>query len=391
MDHAVTILEVLRQRRTASRSELAELTGLSAATISRAVAKLSREGLIDEHPGEPAGLGRIPRVVELRPGAAHVLGIDAGSSRIRAVVTDLDGSVRASASSVVSRTDDRASVLEAIARTAGEAREQVGRRSVLAAAAGVSGIVDREGGRVLLSPDLPGLEGADLGALLERELRLPVAIDNDDLLAAVGEAAFGAAKGRSDVVFLSLGYGLGAGLIVGGRPVRGSSSSAGAIAYLAPGRLENRASGRVIPTRYLDRVAQRRSSDGLRPTTKIDAEEVLRRASQGDAVAEAVVRDVLDALGDLVVNVAALLDPEVIVIGGGLTRGGRDFAGPLEDRLRNSVPYPPSLVRSALGDDAVARGAAVLALSIAKHHLAARGGASTPRPDPRRIGALELA
>jgi predicted NBD/HSP70 family sugar kinase len=154
--------------------------------------------------------------------------------------------------------------------------------------------------------------------------------------------------------------------------------------------MENRASGRVIPLRYLDRVAQRRSPDGLRPTTKIDAEEVLRRAAQGDAVAEAVVRDVLDALGDLVVNVAALLDPEVIVIGGGLTQSGRDFVTPLEDRLRNSVPYPPSLVRSALGDDAVARGAAVLALSIAKHRLAARDGASTPQPEPRRIGALEL-
>jgi predicted NBD/HSP70 family sugar kinase len=390
VDHSVTILEVLRQHRTASRSELAELTALSAATISRAVAKLTREGLVVERPGEPSGLGRIPRVVELRSGAAHVLGIDAGSSRIRAVVTDLDGSVRASASSVVRRTGDASAIVETIARTAREAREQVSRRSVLAAAVGVSGIVDRDTGRVLLSPDLPGLEDAELGTELERQLRLPVALDNDDLLAAIGEAAFGAAKDRSDVVFLSLGYGLGAGLIVGGRPVRGSSSSAGAIAYLAPGRMENRASGRVIPLRYLDRVAQRRSPDGLRPTTKIDAEEVLRRAAQGDAVAEAVVRDVLDALGDLVVNVAALLDPEVIVIGGGLTQSGRDFVTPLEDRLRNSVPYPPSLVRSALGDDAVARGAAVLALSIAKHRLAARDGASTPQPEPRRIGALEL-
>lgn len=390
MDHSVTILEVLRQRLETSRGELAELTGLSAATISRAIAKLRREGLVDERPGDPGAPGRPPRIVRLRTDAALVLGIDAGSSRIRAVVTDLDGSIRASATSVVGRADDGTSVVEAIARTAEEAREQVARRSVLAAAVGVSGIVDRDAGRVLLSPDLPGVEGEALADRLETLLRLPTGIDNDDLLAAVGEATFGAAEGCSDVVFLSLGYGLGAGLIVGGRPVRGSSSSAGAIAFLAPGRLETRASGRVIPTRYLDRVAQRRSPDGLRPTTKIDAEEVLRRADHGDAVAEAVVRDVLDALGDLVVNVAALLDPEVIVIGGGLTHGDRDFAELLEDRLRNAVPYPPRLVRSTLGDDAVARGAAVLALSIAKHRLAARGGATTLQPDPRRIGALEL-
>jgi len=390
MDHSVTILEELRQRISASRTELGELTGLSAATISRAISKLRREGLIDERPGDATGPGRPARIVELRTDVAHVLGIDAGSSRIRAVVTDLDGSIRASATSVVRGTDEGVSVIEAIAHTAKQALDQVGRRSVLAAAAGVSGIVDRSEGRVLLSPDLPGLEGEALAGRLEDLLGLPTAIDNDDLLAAVGEAAFGAAEGCSDVVFLSLGYGLGAGLIVGGRPVRGSSSAAGAVAYLAPGRLETRASGRVIPTRYLDRVA-RRSPDGLRPPTKIDAEEVLRRAGQGDAVAEAVVRDVLDALGDLVVNVAALLDPEVIVIGGGLTRGSRDFVEPLEDRLRNAVPYPPRLLRSALGDDAVARGAAVLALSIAKHRLADRDGTSTRTPDPRRIGALELA
>ncbi len=390
MDHSVTILEVLRQRLEASRGELAELTGLSAATISRAIARLRREGLVDERAGDPPGIGRPPRIVRLRTDAAYVLGIDAGSSRIRAVVTDLDGSIRASATSVVRRTRDAMSVVEAIVRTAEQARGEVARRPVLAAAAGVSGIVDRLAGRVLLSPDLPGLQGEALGSRLEELLGLPTAIDNDDLLAAVGEAAFGAAKGCSDVVFLSLGYGLGAGIIVDGRPVRGSSSSAGAIAFLTPGRLEDRASGRAIPTRYLDRVAKRRSRNTIQQTAKIDAEEVVRRAGQGDAVAEAVVRSVIDALGNLVVNVAALLDPEVIVLGGGLTQGGRDFVEPLEERLRNAVPYPPRLARSTLGDDAVARGAAVLALSIAKHRLADRDGTSTRTPDPRRIGVLEL-
>lgn len=390
MDHSVTILEVLRQHPSASRTELAELTGLSPATISRGVAKLRRDGLVEERPGEVVGPGRPARVVELRMDAAHVLGIDAGSSRIRAVVTDLDGSIRESATSIVRRADDRTSVAETVANTAEQALGAVGRRSALAVAAGVSGIVDRASGRVLLSPDLPGLEGEDLARRLEEVLGLPAVIDNDDLLAAVGEAAFGAAAGCTDVAFLSLGYGLGAGLIVGGRPVRGASSAAGAIAFLAPGRLETRASGRVIPTRYLDRIAQRRTSGGLRPTAKIDAEEVLRRAADGDAVAEAVVREVLDALGELVVNVAALLDPEVIVIGGGLTRGPRDFVEPLTDRLRNSVPYPPRLVGSALGEDAVARGAAVLALGLAKQRLAAGDGTTPPRPEPWRIGVLEL-
>ena len=114
-------------------------------------------------------------------------------------------------------------------------------------------------GRVLLSPDLPGLTGLGLAAALEDRLGVPVAIDNDDLLAAIGEAASGAAIGCRDVVFLSLGYGLGAGIIVDGRPVRGAANAAGAIGYHGPGRLEDRASGRAIPlaTGALDRRPRR--------------------------------------------------------------------------------------------------------------------------------------
>src|SRR5581483_4437452 len=133
---------------------------------------------------------------------------------------------------------------------------------------------------------------------LEERLGLPVGIDNDDVLAAVGEASFGAARGCSDVVFLSLGLGLG--LIVGGRPVRGARSAAGAIAYLAPGRLEERASGRVIPRRYLKLAGLEESR-----TRDLDAREVFRRAETGDRAAARVIAEATEALGHLVVNVAA--------------------------------------------------------------------------------------
>ena len=382
MDHSVTILEVLRQRPRASRTELAELTGLSPATVSRAVAKLRRDGLVEEHVAETSGTGRPPRVVELRSGAANVLGIDAGGTRVRAVLTDLEGNVRASATGIVRSPADGTAVLATIARVAGKAVAGGGR--VLAAAAGISGIVDQAGGRVLLSPDLPGLERIPVAERLERALKVPVGVDNDDLLAAVGEAAVGAARGRSDVVFLSLGYGLGAGLVVGGRPVRGARGAAGAIAYLTPGKLEDRASGRVIPKRYLERT------HGTRPAGRLDAERVFRLAAEGDRAAAAVVRDVVDALGELVVNVAALLDPEIIVVGGGLVRDGATTVDALRDRVRNSVPYPPHLVLSALGEDAVARGAAILALTLAKQRLAATGGSSAIQPEPSRIGVLQL-
>lgn len=374
MTHTLVVLEALCRRPETSRAELSETTGLSPATISRAVARLRRDGLVVERE-VPGGVGRPPRVVRLQPDAAHVVGIDAGGSRARVVLTDLEGNPLARATVTVRPTRRIDVFARAISRLVAQVATAAGAR-VVAAGAGISGIVDASAGMVLLSPDLPVLNGKAVAACLADALGMPVAIDNDDLLAAVGEAASGAAQGCADVAFLSLGHGLGAGLVVGGRPVRGARSSAGAIAYLAPERLEERASGRAIPQRYLAMAGATSAS--------MTAERVFDLADAGDPIARKVAEDAAAALGDLVVNVAALLDPEVIVLGGGLVRGQPGLRDRLAARLEQALPFPPRLVVSALGEDAVAHGAASLALTLAQRRLA--GVPATPG----RLGTLEF-
>ena len=375
MTHPLAVLEALCRRGEASRAELAEETGLSPATISRAVAYLRGQGLAFESSEAGQGVGRPPRVVKLRSDAAHVVGIDAGGSRIRVVLTDLDGNPRARGTQTVrlgTRIDVFARAIAGLVRDV--AAQSAGR--LVAAGAGISGIVDAAKGMVLLSPDLPVLSGKAVASCLSDELGLPVAIDNDDLLAAAGEVAFGAAQGCTDVAFLSFGHGLGAGLIVGGRPVRGARSSAGAVAYLAPDALGDRASGRAIARRYL----ALRGIRGGRTT----AERVFELASDGDPVAHEVVEDARRALGDIVVDVAAMIDPEVIVLGGGLVRGQSALLHALRQRLRHDLPFPPALVTSALGEDAVARGAAGLALTLAQRRLAGEPA------EPGTLGSLRF-
>jgi predicted NBD/HSP70 family sugar kinase len=380
------ILAVLGARGPLARADLSRATGRSMATVSRAVDRLRAAGLVRERPTDGSGPGRPPRLVEVRPEAASVVGIDAGGSMLRAVRADLDGAIRARAARPARDVGDARAIAADVEWLVDEVRGAAGEHGVLGIVAGVSGIVSHAEGRVLVSPDLPGLEGVALASNLESRLGVPVAIDNDDLLAAVGEASHGAARGCRDVAFLSFGYGLGAGLIVDGRPVRGTSSAAGAVAFLGGRRLEERASGRSIPIRYAEACAE--AGQATDPFARLDARGVFDLATRGDPVAGAVVARALDAMAEAVLDVAALLDPEVIVLGGGLANDGRVFDA-VGGRLQAELPYPPRLAASSLGGSAVLQGAVSLALAIA--HQGLSGGGRTSRAEGMRPVQLELA
>lgn len=376
-DPTVAILEILARRGPADRAWLAEATGFSPATVGRTVSRLRRDGILREWTGTPTGLGRPPRFVELNGRSAFVVGVDAGGHTLRAAVGDFHGTIHTRTARPIRDPRDRESLLADIVALVEEVAAGSERSALRAVVVGVSGIVDHAGDRVLLSPDLPGLDGGPLAGVLEERLGVVAAIDNDDLLAAIGEASVGAAIGCQDVVFLSLGYGLGAGLIIDGRPVRGASNAAGAIAYLAPGRLADRASGRAIPARYRAASIEDGGAQAHRATATVDdARVVFQLATAGDPIARQVVGDVIAEIGDLVIDVAALLNPEVIVVGGGLAHAGRALFGPLDQRLQVEIPYPPRLVPSALGDTAVLHGAISLALALARRGLA---GSDLPR------------
>lgn len=327
-------------------------------------------------------MGRPPRIVELDDRSAFVVGIDAGGRTLRAAVANLGGRLGTRIARPVRDAADPDALIDDLVALVDTLAESVRPGTIQAVVAGISGIVDHANGRVLLSPDLPGLNGIPVAARLATRLELPAAVDNDDLLAAIGEAAAGAAVGCRDVVFLSLGYGLGAGLIVGGRPVRGASHAAGAIAYFGPGRLDERASGRAIPHRYRELVPDR-----IRPPVN-DARQVFELAEAGDLDAIRVIGEVVGSLGDLAVDVAALLDPEVIVVGGGLADAGPALFGPLEERLRTSLPYPPRLVASALEDAAVLHGAASLALGLARRRVVGIGPLAQSGSDHAALALL---
>lgn len=234
---------------------------------------------------------------------------------------------------------------------------------VTAVGLAVPGIVDEESGTVIEASNL-GWHDVPVGALVNDRMGVPVTVCHDVRAAAVAEGLVGAARGCQDYLLLTLGTGVGAAVVLGGRPYTGVGGRGGELGHTtvdpdgplcACGRrgcLEAFASAGALVRRY-----------GERSDKRVGADEVVARALAGDRAAKVVWDDALDALALAIANYATLLAPSLVVIGGGLAEAGDELFGPLVRRLAALVRFaaPPAVVAAALGPDAGWRGAAIAA------------------------------
>ncbi len=370
-------LALIRERPGISRTELARALHLTKSSVSDAVQSLIAAGMVyDGGRGHTAATGRKPRQLVFARGFGQIVAIDLGGSTLRAAAMDLDGTILTHAREPV----DKPHLEDRLTRIVGRmlAHEKV--RRPLAVGIGVAGTVDRGQGIVL---DAPALARAnwDICGVLRAVSALPVALDNDVNLAALGEQWKGAARGHANVVCLSVGTGIGAGLIVDGHLYRGAHGLAGEAGHLyqRPGRpehtyqtfgdLELEAAGYGIAKRaqeILSPTASRAVSSGVRPQRSADALAVFLAAEEGDRASVEIVQTAATRIGIAVGNIISLLDPEIVVLLGGI---GLGQAHRLLPAIRDVVQHitPPgsrghvSIVEGNLGDDAVLIGAACAA------------------------------
>ena len=368
------MLDAIRAAAPISRAEVARRAGLSKPTVSLALQSLLESGLVREV-GVAAGTrGRSAVVYEPDASAGHVLAMDVGGRFLRAAIADLSGAV-------VGREDVEIAGLaaEAALDAAVALQRRLLRRAGLAAGAltaavvGSPGVLDPASGRIWLADALSGLEGLAIEAELSERLGLPVTVENDVNLAALGEHAQGAARGVDDVLFLSVGSGLGAGLVLGGRLHRGHRGAAGEVDFVpfaraagpsAPGvAIDPSANGLIA---LAERLAGSHPSSLLRP---FDTRAIFDAARAGDALAAAVVAQEARWLALYLASVAAVVDVELAVLGGGIGVNGDLLLEPAVEELRALVPYPPRLVVSSLGERAVLAGALAVGLELAVDRL----------------------
>src|SRR4051794_37908227 len=344
------VLDVLRDAAPASRAELAAATGLSKPTVAQALANLERAGLVRTAGRRTGERGRSAVLYEPDPAAAHVVGIDIGRSWVRVAVADLAGTVVARRDRR-SRARSAAALVGSVAEVAHESVEEAGIAwpAVVHTVVGSPGVLDPATGRVRYAPNLPGWTRAGLVDELRGALTPSLAVDNDTNLAALGERAYGHGRDADDFVYLSIGTGVGMGIVVGGELHRGATGAAGEVGFLpladgalgAPGRRAAARGGAAEEAAAAGGVVRTGREMGMRG--HLTAERIFNDARAGDATALATVEREGERLAVVVAAVAAIVDPALVVLGGGIGANGHLLLPSLERRLAELTPLRPPI------------------------------------------------
>jgi predicted NBD/HSP70 family sugar kinase len=367
------LIECLRRAGSSSRPDLARIAGLSKPTVSQALANLESVGLV--RPVGPASpsLGRTAMLYEVDPTAGYVVGIDIGRAWIRVAAADLSGEI-------VARRDERnrarsgSALVRSVASVAHEVVEAAGLtwNQVAHTVVGGPGVFDPDSDRLRHAPNVPGWSRPGVMSELREALPPTVALDNDANLAAVGERSYGSGRDARTFVYVSVGTGIGMGVIIDGELYRGAHGAAGEVGYLplgedgaggAAGR-EARRRGILEEAASADAVVRTAKRLGMEGATS--AKRVFAAARAGDELALAAVDAEAQRLALVVGTVAAIVDPEFVLLGGGVGSNIDLLRPPLERRLAELTPLAPPVAEGELGQDAIVLGAVASALDTAR-------------------------
>ncbi|MFC4949932.1 ROK family transcriptional regulator [Pseudonocardia sp. GCM10023141] len=366
------LLEHLRDHGAASRGDLAKAVGLSKPTVSAALAGLEQAGLVHMIGSLSGRPGPTTAIYDMNARAGLVAGVDIGRDFIRLAIADLRGEF-------VGRRDVRntarsaADLVRRVRAVAHEVAAESGLdwAAVSYAVIGSPGVLNPTTGRLDFAPNLPGWGRPGLAEQLRAALEVDSAIENDINLAAVGELTFGAGRGVQNFVLVSIGTGVGMGIVINGALYSGGRGTAGEVSFLPAADAgvpspDSREHGMTEAVTSGSGVAHAAQQAGLGATS---AKEVFAAAAAGDPVAQGVVLAEGRRIGDLITAVTAVLDPDLVVLSGGIGRNVDVLGEPIAARMAELAPFRPPIVASALGDTGVLHGAVARALDVARDLL----------------------
>ncbi|WP_028662065.1 ROK family transcriptional regulator [Saccharomonospora saliphila] len=390
--NCAAVLTVLQEVGAARVTELMRATGLSRPTVTAAVSTLIDDGLVEEAETLEADvprMGRPARVLRFRADARYVLGVDVGPHRVYCEVADLNGTIVArQRRDVTAEGDAHANLLDGVEATMSEvlAKAGVPLSALASVGVGMPGIVDPRRGAVVQAPSMPGRDFLELGRLLQRNVSCPVHVENDVNLAAMAERWRGAGSQTDNLLLVQWGSRVGAAVLLRDQLLRGAHDAAGEIGFVdledEPQGVQAGGHGPLessVGTAWIVRRARSLGDD-----RSTDAAAVLTAAADGDARALQVVDEVCARLARGLAPFLLAVDPELVIIGGGIVLAGDAVLTALRHHLTKRVIVVPRIALSRLGDDAVALGAVHIALTEAHRRLLDPYTAPNTKPVTRR-------
>jgi glucokinase-like ROK family protein len=371
-----------------SRAELARQMLLTRSAISTIIDDLENIRLVDETETGPTTGGRRPILLAINPQYGHVVGIDMGATHVGIVVTDFSAHVLEEIEYPFSVANGPQMCLTEIGGYINEllSKLQLNINKISAVGIGVPGPIVTESGEVSSPPIMPGWDEYPIRAHLEQLWKVPVSIGNDAELGALGEWAYGAGRGESNLAYIKVGTGVGAGLLLDGHIYRGTTGCAGEIGHITiqengplctcgnHGCLEAMAGGHAIARKAREAIetGKRTQMSAVEPE-KILAVNVAAAAQRGDLVAQQIITEAGAHLGIAIASLVNLINPGMVVIGGGVSQLGDLLLDPIRktvmERSLNSAAKVVRITSAVLGRRASSMGAVVQAINLSLDHL----------------------
>lgn len=360
------VLNAIRTYGALSRTDIAQQTGLSMPTISDITAGLLEAGLLFERAVGASTGGRKPVLLALNAQAGYAIGVKLTEEHITAVLTDLDATIVARESTALPGREPE-QIADAMAEAVRALIPVAGGRPIFGVGVGMAGVIDHDRNLVRHATYF-GWRNLPFGQLLERRLGLPVIVDNDVNALTAAEHWFGSGRGVADLLVISLGRGIGLGMVLDGRLYRGSRGGAGEFGHttvLPDGPLCACGKRGCLEALIGDPAITQRASAALgREVSILDA---VGGAIGGDAGLQAIFAAAGGTLGTAVANLVNVLNPAMVIISGEGTRAGELVLAPfrraLEEHCFDGLADDLQVVTEPWGDEAWARGAASLLLS----------------------------
>ena len=374
-----TVFDTIRTSHPVSRAEISRQVGISKPTVSAALTTLLDADLVREASREGAGPTYGALFFEPVPEAGFVIGLDVGARFLRGVVAALDGEVRARTQVEIEGSDITGVVREAVAlRRQLLAEGRVPDRAEQVVVVAAPGVVEQDSGRVFQGESVRGLNGFNLGQELMEAFAAdgadpgPVLVENDIHLAALGEQRLGAGAQSEDFAVLSIGTGVGAGLMLGGRLHRGRNGAAGEIDFAQEGGADANPfdpCARALCALAAHWLEFRDVPSELR--APVTTEQIFAAARAGDQLAALLVAEEARRIAVYLAPIAAVVDVELVVLAGGIGLNADLLLEPVRAEVAKRLPYPPRIEVSTLGDQGALAGAVAYGSEVALDRLLA--------------------